>query len=118
MFQFKLLHRILPTNSYLYKCNLKETELCNFCQETKETILHLFLECTVSKKLWLQIKTTLFQTCDVHIPCLSKDIILGSDQVELSINYFIVLIKYYIYLCWCKNEIPNITGAFNFLKHS
>jgi hypothetical protein len=41
-FQFKLLHRILPVKSFLYKCGLKETELCTFCVETKENLLHLF----------------------------------------------------------------------------
>ena len=34
-FQYKLVHRILITNSFLYKCGLKETELCTFCTETK-----------------------------------------------------------------------------------
>jgi hypothetical protein len=29
-FQFKLLHRSVPVNSFLYKCRLKETELCTF----------------------------------------------------------------------------------------
>jgi hypothetical protein len=42
-FQFKLLHIILPVNSFLYKCGLKETELCTFCMETKENLLHLFI---------------------------------------------------------------------------
>jgi len=43
--QFKLLHRILPVNSFLYKCGLQETELCTFCTETKENMLHLFWNC-------------------------------------------------------------------------
>jgi hypothetical protein len=29
-FQYKSIHRILTTNSFLYKCGLKETELCTF----------------------------------------------------------------------------------------
>lgn len=32
-FQFKIVHRILPCNSFLLKCKLKETELCTFCSE-------------------------------------------------------------------------------------
>ena len=38
-FQYKLIHRILITNSFLYKCVLKETELCTFCTETKESLV-------------------------------------------------------------------------------
>jgi hypothetical protein len=38
-FQFKLSHRMTATNSFLFKCGLKETELCTFCTETKESLL-------------------------------------------------------------------------------
>ena len=55
-FQFKLLHRILPVNSFLYKCGLKETELCTFCMETKENLLHLFWKCNLAKKNWFAVK--------------------------------------------------------------
>jgi hypothetical protein len=41
-FQYKLIHRILITNSFLYKCGLKETELCTICTETKESLVHMF----------------------------------------------------------------------------
>ena len=33
-FQYKLMHRILIANSFLYKCGLKETELSTFYTET------------------------------------------------------------------------------------
>jgi len=54
VFQYKVLHRILSTNSLLFKCKLKETQLYNFCNEAKETILHLFWECNFVKGLWFQ----------------------------------------------------------------
>ena len=38
-FQFKLSHRITATNSFLFKCGLKETELCTFSTETKESLI-------------------------------------------------------------------------------
>jgi hypothetical protein len=41
-FQFKLSHIITVTNYFPFKCGLKETELCIFCTETKESLLHLF----------------------------------------------------------------------------
>jgi hypothetical protein len=44
MFQYKLLHRTIPTNTFLYKCRLVETELCAFCGETREIIMHLFCD--------------------------------------------------------------------------
>ena len=50
MFQYKLLHRTIRTNKFVYTCRLVETELCAFCGETRETILHLFSDCNIVKK--------------------------------------------------------------------
>ena len=41
-FQYKLMHIILITNSFLYKYGLKETKLCTFCTETKESLVDIF----------------------------------------------------------------------------
>jgi hypothetical protein len=40
-FQFKLSHIITATTTFLFKRGLKETELCTFCTETKESLLHM-----------------------------------------------------------------------------
>ena len=48
-FQFKLLHRIIPTNSFLHKIKLKNTNLCTFCKIHDETIEHLFFDCPVTQ---------------------------------------------------------------------
>jgi hypothetical protein len=44
-FQYYLNLRILYTNSMLMKCGLSETELCSYCFEIKESLIHLFYEC-------------------------------------------------------------------------
>jgi hypothetical protein len=38
MLQMKNIHRILPTNTWLFKCNLKNTKSCTFCEINNETI--------------------------------------------------------------------------------
>ena len=48
-FQFKLLHRIIPTNSFLHKIKLKNTNLCTFCIIQDENIAHLFFDCPVTQ---------------------------------------------------------------------
>ena len=42
--QYKLIHRILALNPplSLSKCKIKETNLCSFCNEAKETYKHFF----------------------------------------------------------------------------
>jgi hypothetical protein len=78
-FQFKLSHRITATNSFLFKCSWKETELCTFCTETKESLLHLFWECTYiySKRNWFSL-VNVFKNCGFNMQYINApNIILG-----------------------------------------
>jgi hypothetical protein len=69
-------HRILITNSFLYKCGLKETELCTFCTETKESLVHIFWECNYVWNFWLSIGNFL-KICGLSLPFNAKDINRG-----------------------------------------
>ena len=119
-FQFRLVHRILGTNSFLYKCKIKETELCTFCNEAKETFLHLFYECFCTKNIWLGLIEFL-NKCGYEIQNISaKEVIF--DDVDIldqynTVNHIILLAKYYIYRCRCTNTIPTIKGLLEYLKY-
>ena len=47
--QFRIVHRILATNSFLFKIHLVDSDLCTFCNTEKETLEHLFYDCYVTK---------------------------------------------------------------------
>ena len=115
-FQYKILHRILSTNSFLFKCKLKETNLCTFCNETNETIEHLFWECNITKNLWFEIADIFQNRCNITLPVSAHTIMLGADDLDLSTNYFIVLIKYFIYSCRLSGSKPTIVGLINMLR--
>ena len=44
-FQYKLSTYILPTNEYLKRYRVEESELCTRCKVEKDTILHMLWEC-------------------------------------------------------------------------
>lgn len=50
-FQYRILHRILATNSHLFKMKITNTELCSFCNTNVETLTHLFWECIYVEEL-------------------------------------------------------------------
>ena len=52
-FQYKILNKYLPSNSFLYKVGLKPSALCTFCDEESETLENLFIYCHVTEKFWL-----------------------------------------------------------------
>ena len=42
VFQYKVLKNALYLNKHLYIFKLRDTELCSFCNQEDETIIHLF----------------------------------------------------------------------------
>ena len=46
-FQFKLLHRRIPTNKFLYTIKIKDNNLCTFFKTDIETIVHIFWTCEI-----------------------------------------------------------------------
>ena len=51
-FQFKLLHRVVYTNKLMHKINFSDTDLCTFCDETVESLEHLFFRCKHCQNFW------------------------------------------------------------------
>jgi hypothetical protein len=44
-FQYKLLHRILPTNTFLIKIGIKDCDLFSFCKIATDSIMHYIWQC-------------------------------------------------------------------------
>ena len=53
--QVRILHRILSTNTFLYKINLTDTNKCSFCNNNPERLTHLFWHCNVINTFWNDI---------------------------------------------------------------
>ena len=51
-FQFKLLHRRIPTNDFLARIRVKESTKCSFCNEEPESLHHLLWSCLKTKFFW------------------------------------------------------------------
>ena len=51
-FQYRLLQRALTTNIHLYKWKLAESDLCSFCQTSRETVTHIMWQCTKVQQIW------------------------------------------------------------------
>ncbi len=116
-FQFKLCHRILAKNSFDCKCGIKESELCTFCNETKESLVHIFCECLHSKNVWLYVKN-LFQGCGFDMQVLSiKDIIFGVQDYNNTIQHIILIVKYYIYKNRCCGNLPTNAELKEYIKY-
>jgi len=84
-FQYKILQCILPTNSYLYKCNLISSSLCTFCSSFKETIIHVLYECNSVQPIWREL-TLFLNSRQLHIDLNVNDIVFGTKKEAIIIK--------------------------------
>jgi exonuclease III len=117
-FQYKYLKRIIPTNKYLYKCKLTNSELCDFCNMHVETQEHLFWECQHAQNFWTKLNSFLRER-EVNITWNLENISFGikpKTVIDSSINYIILLGKIYIFKMKYQNCIPNIENFKYYLQ--
>ena len=102
-FQDKILHRILTTNTFVAKFT-SSTELCTFCDDERETLLHLFVTCPKVRIVWEHVECRIEDKLGIKVMLGKADIIVGLDdryQMSLEdmngVQRLILLAKYYIY---------------------
>ena len=63
MFNYKVLHNILPCGYIVNKWDNKTPAICPKCPE-RHTIKHMLFECDEIKGIWVQLSTCLLYTSD------------------------------------------------------
>ena len=108
-FQLKVLNNFTCTNILLKKMGIVESDLCTFCNFTKEDIEHLFFSCSFSLIFWKDFEFCWKKCTNCNINLTSQDVILGtSGNNNGFLNYCIILGKSIIYYCRRSNVKPNI----------
>ena len=108
-FQYRILHRILATNNFLYKLKITNDVRCSFCNAETETMIHVFYDCYVIKDLWNRIENWLNLNTDRNFSISLHDVLFLKQEIRFSaLNVCIILIKLYIYRKRFQNKIVNI----------
>ncbi len=99
--QYKIINRIFPCKYTLAKWNVVDSELCSDCA-LPETLEHYFFECHQSYTFWNNLSTWLNNTMSINIPLTKFDVLFGiaqgnRDNFIFSLNYCIIIAKWYIY---------------------
>ena len=115
-FQYRLINRILATNSYLKKIGYIQSDLCTFCSQDKETILHLFSECQFSRNVWRNLKIWMSNVLHENINIETIDILFCNAGMSNIQNMIILLVKFYIYQQRMKKSLPDFNGFTEYLK--
>lgn len=108
-FYFKLFHRAIALNNFLYKIKRKDSPDCVFCSSSPETYIHLFVECPVIKPIWDEIIHVMSKKMNqvVNPSIFEKMFGCGKDKF---VTFLFLLLKYYIYICKFQGKIPSFEG--------
>ena len=117
-FQYRLLHRIIPTNILLYKMRIKDTTLCSFCNADEETLLHLFYSCNIVQDFWKDFSELITRHTDVPLGLEKETIIFGKQYRKHNdcINLLLLLAKQFIFTQKIKNSSIDINSFMFSLK--
>lgn len=122
-FQLRLLHRLLPTQRYLFLNNLVDSPLCNFCEQEEQNIPHMLYDCDAVNEFWNNLMQIVKDKCiHCHNFQLDKEIVLfgikENVQTDQVMDLMILLAKFYIYKCKLQNCRPVIQAFFAILKNT
>ena len=102
MFQYKIIHHILFTNSLLYKLKKVSSPHCPFCPAIHQTVTHLFVECEQASIFWSEFQNWILQLCNLQLVLSPQDVIYGIirqlNRPCLALNHLIILGKYFLYV--------------------
>jgi hypothetical protein len=114
-FQWKLLHRLIPTGRYLFLRKLRSTQNCLICNESPDNLEHFFFYCLSCRELWAELEDRLN---DHGIQCLigCNEALLGSLNGGLPLNTILLLTRLYIYKCRINNEFLSFFNLVIFLR--
>lgn len=99
-FQFRFIHRILPTNEFLFKIGILENNKCSLCNEEIETMKHLMWTCKHVTSFWKGVADWL-KELDIILNITYMKICFGIHDTNYFtfVNMIIILAKKYIYRC-------------------
>ena len=84
----------------LFKFGKVTSPRCSFCELYNETIMHLFYDCLIVKRLWNQLKSKLPNNLIFPITTPQSPIFgfwdLGTNE-HLILNHLLLILTMYIY---------------------
>ncbi len=108
-FQFRLTHRILGVNSFLAKIGKIDSNICTFCEDSEETIFHIFCECPIVLTFWGKIVQWIKQKLNITLVIDKEMQLFGIlDYNTSALNLILLLCRFYIYKTKMQGGLPSI----------
>ena len=116
-FYFKVFHKAIAFNDFLFKINRKDSPNCNFCKKFPESSIHIFCECDNIKLIWDDLVKIIQDKEDISFSISNFEKMFGIYK-DNFLTYLFLCVKYYIYVCKFQNKNPTFVGYTSFLKNN
>ena len=111
-FQAKIVHRIFPCKEKLFHWAIKESVLCDHCNENSvDDIPHYFVHCNTVTNFWLDIFKWWQNVTETYFYLEDYEILFGvlnfnEERILNILNFILITAKWFIFQC--KKESKNI----------
>ena len=111
-FQYRLLVNAIFTNDRLYYWKKVDSQMCNFCNTTKQTVVHMLCECEITRTIWIKfeefVRRCLIGITKDEITMSTKNIIINCihNDPQHIVNLLLLITKQYIFYCKCVGKQP------------
>lgn len=112
IFQHKIIHNILATNSILYKMKKIASPACPFCLSDSQNIRHLFISCPQASSFWDKFQSWYSTLSNESLLLSEQEVLFGIIRpcaYRLALNHLIMLGKYFLYI----NALNNMAFVFS-----
>ena len=108
MFQYKVIHNVLPTRATLYRDGTSESPICNLCNAEEQTLHHLLINCTLTVDFWILFQEWWYQKTKETITLSISHILYGwHDRTKhwQVLNYCLLIAKYCIFCTSLRGDV-------------
>ena len=116
-FHYRIVNRIIATNTFLFRIGKGETPLCTFCNANDETLYHILWDCGVVQNYLKEIISYFKETYNLIINFTVQCWFFPRVAEESRLNILIItIIKLVIFRAKYKKQPPSIEHFHSLLK--
>ena len=119
IFQYKIIHDILPTNSLLFKRKIIDTTKCPLCQDQIHDIRRMIVKCLFVITFWHHFHKWYTFGDDLKRSLSPTEILYGvirRKKLNIALNHIVIIAKFHIYKSNINEIPPNFQAFLSLLK--
>ena len=117
LLHYRIINRIISTNTFLFKIGKSESPLCTFCKEENETLYHILWECEKVKNFIEEIIGYIKDNYNIILRLTAQSWFFPRIGEESKLSIIIITIaKQAVFQAKHKNNTPNINQFIALLK--